>query len=115
MARFHAAYEREYTYRLNAPVEIVGLHLVAIVGIDKLGFAPPPVTGATVEAALKSVRDVDFAQEGVHRSDIYDATRLEPGMRFPGPAVIEDPGTTIVVHPGQRVTVDDWGNIHIDL
>ena len=26
---FHAAYEREYTYRLDAPVEMVGIHLVA--------------------------------------------------------------------------------------
>ena len=26
---FHVAHEREYSYRLTAPVEIVGLHLVA--------------------------------------------------------------------------------------
>jgi N-methylhydantoinase A len=34
-------------------------------------------------------------------------------MAFVGPAVIEDPGTTIVIHPGNRVEVDGFGNIHI--
>jgi len=34
-------------------------------------------------------------------------------MSFTGPAVIEDPGTTIVIQPGNPVTVDAWGNIHI--
>ena len=29
--------------------------------------------------------------------------------------VIEDPGTTIVIHPGNRVAVDGFGNIHIHL
>jgi hypothetical protein len=43
------------------------------------------------------------------------ATRLAPGMHFVGPAVIEDPGTTIVVHPGNRVSIDGYGNIHIAL
>ncbi|MBX8828128.1 hydantoinase/oxoprolinase family protein, partial [Ochrobactrum sp. SFR4] len=28
-AAFHETYEREYTYRLDAPVELVGIHLVA--------------------------------------------------------------------------------------
>ena len=35
-AAFHETYEREYTYRLAAPVEMVGLHVVATVEIGKL-------------------------------------------------------------------------------
>jgi len=65
--------------------------------------------------ALKGHRNVDYALEGVHRAAIYDGTRLEPGMTFSGPAVIEDPGTTTVVHPGSRGAVDGYGNIHIEL
>ncbi|WP_319531215.1 hypothetical protein [uncultured Cohaesibacter sp.] len=52
--------------------------------------------------------------EGVHEATIYDATKFEPGMAFDGPAIIEDPGTTIVVHPGNHVTIDEFGNTHID-
>jgi N-methylhydantoinase A len=36
-------------------------------------------------------------------------------MRFSGPAIIEDPGTTIVIHPGNEVSVDAYGNIHIEV
>ena len=34
--RFHTAYEREYTYRLDAPVEFVGAHVVAVAEVGKL-------------------------------------------------------------------------------
>jgi hypothetical protein len=28
--------------------------------------------------------------------------------------VIEEPSSTTLVHPSQRVTVDEWGNLLID-
>jgi N-methylhydantoinase A len=115
ISRFHAVYEREYTYRLDAPVEIVGLHLVASAEVGKLQLAPAPKTGATLAAARKAHRIVDYALEGAHEADIYGAERLEPGMSFAGPAVIEDPATTVVVHPGQSVSIDDYGNVHIEM
>ena len=111
--RFHAVYEREYTYRLSAPVEIVGLHLVASAEVGKLELEKQPVTGASLTAALKGRRSVDYALEGIHLADIYDADRLGPGMTLTGPAIIEDPGMTVVVHPGNPVSIDDYGNIHI--
>ena len=51
----------------------------------------------------------------MHEATIYNAEKLEPGMSFAGPAIIEDPGTTIVVHPGNRVSIDDFGNTHIEI
>jgi N-methylhydantoinase A len=91
IADFHDAYEREYTYRLDAGVEIIGLHLVAASEVGKLEIVALPRTGATLEAAIKGRRAVDYATEGVHEATIYDGTRLEPGMTVIGPAVIEDP------------------------
>jgi N-methylhydantoinase A len=114
IGRFHAVYEREYTYRLDAPVEIVGLHLVASAEVGKLHLAPAPKTGASLEYARKGRRLVDYALEGAHEADIYNAERLEPGMSFTGPAVVEDPATTVIVHPGQSASVDAYGNIHIE-
>jgi N-methylhydantoinase A len=112
---FHETYEREYTYRLDAPVEMVGIHLVASAEVGKLTMRKREATGAKAESALKGERKVDYALEGVHKAAIYDGTKLEPGMKFSGPAVVEDPGTTIVVHPGNQVEVDGYGNIHIQL
>ncbi len=112
-ADFHAAYEKEYTYRLDAPVEMVGIHLVARAEVGKLRMEPAPLGAPDAATALKGRRDVDFALEGVHASDIYDGEKLMPSMALDGPAVIEDPGTTIVVHPGDAARMDAYRNIHI--
>jgi N-methylhydantoinase A len=114
-AAFHAVYEREYTYRLDAAVEFVGLHLVARADVGKLEPMKLPRTGRALQAACKGRREVDYALEGRHAADIYDGEVLEPGMGFSGPSVIEMRGTTVLVHPNNRVHVDDYGNIHIQL
>jgi N-methylhydantoinase A len=66
-----------------------------------------------LEQTVKGRRLVDYAVDGVHEATIYDGDRLEPGMAFQGPAVIEDAGTTTVIHPGQSIEIDVYGNIHI--
>lgn len=111
---FHVTYEREYTYTLDAAVEVTGLHLIASSEVGKLDLAALPTTGASVEDAVKSRRNVDYATEGVHEATIYDGEKLEPRMSFVGPAIVEDPGTTVVIHPGNAVSIDDFGNIHIE-
>ena len=112
---FHRAYEREYTYRLDAPIEFVSLHLVAIAEVGKLAPAPLPRTGRSVQEALKGRRFVDYAASGVHEADIYNGDWLEPGQRFVGPAIVETKGSTTVVHPGNNVAVDDYGNLVISI
>lgn len=112
---FHAAYEREYTYRLSAPVEMVGIHLVARAEVGKLTMKPEELTDAPASDALKGQRDVDYALEGTHEADIYDGEKLLPGMSFTGPAIIEDSGSTVVIHPGNRVSIDAYRNIHIEI
>ncbi len=107
---FKEVYEREYTYRLDAPVEMVGIHLVAVAEVGKLSLPVREATGQDVSTAVKAVRKVDYALEGIHEATIYDGSRLEPGMAFEGPAIIEEEGTTTVVHPGNRTVVDDYGN-----
>jgi N-methylhydantoinase A len=112
---FHETYEREYTYRLQASVEMVGIHLVAAAEVGKLQMRERAATGGPASRALKGRREVDYALEGVHGADIYDGAKLEPGMKFAGPAIIEDSGATIVAHPGNRVEIDGYGNILIHI
>jgi N-methylhydantoinase A len=110
---FHSEYEREYTYRLDAPVEFVAAHVVAFAEVGKLEPAPLSTSGRGLPNARKDRRSVDFAADGVHESDIYDGDLLESGVRLEGPAVIETKGSTVVVHPGNQLTVDDYGNLII--
>jgi N-methylhydantoinase A len=113
--RFHRAYEREYTYRLDAPIELVGAHVVAIAEVGKLAPAPLPATGRSLADASKGRRAVDYATEGVHEAEIYDGELLEPGMELRGPAIVETRGSTVVVHPSNGASVDDYGNLVITL
>ncbi len=112
---FHDSYEREYTYRLDAPVEFVGGHLVAVAEVGKLTPGRLPVTGRPLADASKGARSVDYATEGIHTAEIYDGDLLEPGTSFAGPAIIETKGTTTVIHPGNEATVDAFGNLLIAL
>lgn len=112
---FHETYEREYTYRLDAPVEMVGIHLVAKAEVGKLEMRPEEIGGADASGAVKGRREVDYALEGKHQAMIYDGDKLAPGMAFNGPAIIEDSGTTVVVHPKNTVEIDAYRNIHINL
>lgn len=112
--RFGAAYEEEYTYRLDAPVEIVGLHLVATAdrGIE---LPAPVVVEELQQADAASVRSVDFDEDGVHDARIYALETLDAGMTFTGPAVAEGQGTAILVGPGCEVHLDGHRNVIIEL
>lgn len=113
LEKFHVDYEREYTYRLNAPVELICYHLIAIAEVDKLEPQKIQTSGKNVENAIKDKREVDFIEDGIHLATIYAAEELDPGMKFSGPAIIEEAGTTIVIPPGLPCQVDDYGNYHI--
>lgn len=110
---FHDNYEREYTYRLDSPIDLVSFHVVATAEVGKLRPEKLKPTGRRIEETEKGRRQVDFTDDGIHESIIYHGDLLEPGMTFTGPAVIEESGTTIVVLPGMPVHVDEYGNIHI--
>ena len=44
---------------------------------------------------------------------IYDGHRLVPGNALEGPAVVELDTTTVVVHPGQTLGMDPYGNFEL--
>ncbi len=113
--RFHQHYEREYTYRLEAPVELVCYHLIALAEIDKLNPEKHPKTGLKIEETVKGKREVDFVENGTHEAVIYDGNVFEPGMSLQGPAIIEESGATLIVPPNFACYIDDYGNYRLNL
>jgi N-methylhydantoinase A len=66
--------------------------------------------------ALKGERDVYFEEERKFVSTrVYDFTKMQPGIEFDGPAILETPVTTIVVNPNDRAAMDEYFNIRIHL
>jgi N-methylhydantoinase A len=108
--RFHDLHEQLYTFRQPSPIEFVNFRLTG------LGAVPKPelrrvASNGRIEGALKGTRDVDFDELGRHESRIYERERLGAGAELEGPAVIEEPAASTVVFPGQRLTVDEFGNL----
>lgn len=115
VAGFHNRHEREYTFRLDNEVELVNYHVVLISEVEKQSLSQKAVTGRRVEDCRKGGRRVDFDEHGTHLADIYDLALLEPGMSLRGPAIVEEPVTTLVLTPGRAAVMDDFGNLHIEL
>ncbi|MEM7532917.1 MAG: hydantoinase/oxoprolinase family protein [Chloroflexota bacterium] len=107
---FHATYEREYTYRLDAPVELVTFHVIAFAKVDKLLPQPLPSPDGTMKDTVKGQRLVDYLEDGIHEATIYDGAQMSVGMSFVGPAVVEEADTTVVIPPGMVCEADRYGN-----
>jgi N-methylhydantoinase A len=110
---FHTNYEREYTYRLAAPVELVTFHLIAMAEVDKLKPQKSPQSEDALEDAVKGEREVDYLEAGIHKAIIYNGDDLAPGMHFTGPAIIEEAETTVVIPPNMSCHVDEYENYQI--
>lgn len=108
---FHAAHEQLYTFRLDTGVEIVNLRLTGLGVLHKPELRKLETTDADASAALKGRRRVHFDSEGAQEALIYQRERLGAAVEVPGPAIIEETGSTTVIAPSQRVVVDDFGNL----
>jgi N-methylhydantoinase A len=111
--RFHAEHDRVYGFSApGEPVEVVSLRLTTVGRIDK----PPRrrLDPARGEPVPKQRRDVFFAEaRGFIDCPIHDRYALGAGATLAGPAVIEELDSTVVVHPGYGVEVDEIGNLVI--
>jgi N-methylhydantoinase A len=66
------------------------------------------------EDATRMKRPIYWAEsKKIVESPIYDGSRLDPGNKILGPAVVEVTATSIVVHPDQVFMVDAYGNFEI--
>lgn len=112
--RFHALHEQHYTFRLTSPIEFVNFHLTAFGTVEKPKLPRLRGTG-TARAAVKGRREVDFDVHGRATAPVYERAGLAPKATVRGPAIIEEPAATTVVFPGQRVEVDGFGNLIIEV
>ena len=115
LSRFHKTHEHFYTFSLpDTPAEIVNLHLVAYGQLTKPALQTIPEQKGDISAALKEVRRVFFSEDGWQDTPIYDRAKLGWGAKAQGPLVVEEPTTATVVCPGQKLTVDRYGNLIVE-
>ncbi|MBO8142565.1 MAG: hydantoinase/oxoprolinase family protein [Firmicutes bacterium] len=112
-ARFHELHEQAYTFRLDSPVELVNFHVSAVcqeTPVDVEALAP----AFSGDGSPKGRRNVLFEGTGWVSCPVYERANLVPDRAVEGPAIIEEPTSTAVVHPGQRARVDELGNILVE-
>jgi N-methylhydantoinase A len=90
---------------------ITELGLIATADKVKPVLVRRPLGKTDPSAAHKGVREAYLGGRW-HKADLYEMDRLQPGNEVSGPAIIEHPATTLVVHPQDRVTVDEWTLLH---
>jgi len=117
---FHDAHEMAYGFRAkDEPVELVNLRLTTIGKIVRPQMRKLNSIGTDIFVAFKGERPVYFAEnsgeKGVVQTPVYDRSKLPAGAVFEGPAIIEEPDCTTVIHPAWTVTVDEFGNLEIEL
>ncbi|MGI5156158.1 hydantoinase/oxoprolinase family protein [Microbispora sp. CA-102843] len=109
--RFHAEHERLYGYGYRDDsrhaVEWVNLRVSGIGPITRPKIARRP--RQEDEPSPVATRDVYYEQWG--RTVIYRRGDLGAGAVVRGPAVVEEYGSTLPVHPGFTATMDDYGNL----
>lgn len=111
--RFVGLYEQSFghgTAVTEAGVEILTFHVVSTTRHAPLVLKESPLQGHGPGAALAGTRPV-FFDGGFVETPIYEHSRLAPGNRVSGPAIIEGANTTLALHPGQEITVDVFRNL----
>jgi N-methylhydantoinase A/oxoprolinase/acetone carboxylase beta subunit len=114
--RFHETYSRTYGYSSEGdPIEGVTWKLVVRSPTEE---TPLHTAGHTVEPGdpYRGTREAYFERSGgFTECDIYDRRRLAPDDALDGPAIVEAPNSTTVIPPGDHATVDEYGNLIIDI
>jgi N-methylhydantoinase A len=121
-AAFHAAHRGLYGYDFagdpSQQVEWVNLRVSGIGPITRPeirrlnGSSARDRARARPHADDPDSRPVCFdADQGYVETAVLWRTDLAPGTTVDGPAIIEEYGSTVPVHPGFTATVDDFGNL----
>jgi N-methylhydantoinase A len=113
-AAFHAEHRVLYGYDFrddnSQQVEWVNLRVSAIGPIRRPELRTLPRRDSDAQLACTGVRQVCF-DDVYLETPLYWREELAPGDVLSGPAIVEEFGATVPLHPGFTATVDDFGNL----
>jgi N-methylhydantoinase A len=111
---FDAAYRETYGRLLqNGTRRIINLRTAVTGKRPRFDLSTLAPEGGSTEAALKGRRRVHFG-EAWHETRIYDRLALPVGAEVRGPAILEQPDTTVLIEPELVGRIDSFGNTIIE-
>jgi N-methylhydantoinase A len=117
LAEFHTIHEQMYAFKqIDYPTEVMNLRLDLIGVRDVWRPQSEAFREENPAEALKERRPVYFLDAGGFVDcAVYDGNKMQPGYLVAGPAVIEEPATTVVVFPNQEAMVDQYRTYVIEV
>jgi acetone carboxylase beta subunit len=117
IAEFERLYERIYARAAKYPqagYEILEVGMVAFAEKIRPKLRAEPTAGPDPhEGARKGDRRCWW--EGQARATpVFELSELRPGNTVAGPAIVEDPTTTLVVPPRRRVRIDEYRTLWLE-
>ncbi|MGI9334042.1 MAG: hydantoinase/oxoprolinase family protein, partial [Gammaproteobacteria bacterium] len=110
---FHEAHERQYGFASGVEeIQFVNLK------VKTVGTLPSPAIARLEHkdrGAARHTRHTVFDRGETVVTPVYRRDDLAPEQIVDGPAIIEQLDSTVIVFPGDRLTVDPWGNLVIRL
>ncbi len=111
-ARFSAQHSKEYGFGLDAPIELVNLHVTGVVIASKPSVRELSNDGRSLTKSFKEEREVYWGSDFV-KTKVYERGLLPSLARIDGPAIIEEPTTTTLVRSGYAAKSDKYGNLEL--
>ncbi|WP_367109949.1 hydantoinase/oxoprolinase family protein [uncultured Psychrobacter sp.] len=112
---FHKRHKELYTYdEKDSAVELVNVEVSVIGKVEKPSLPTLDAQSGTVEDAKIDAREMihDHSYEWVN-TPIYDGTQFGAGAVIKGPALIEEPTTTIVIKPNWQADLHQSGTYRL--
>jgi N-methylhydantoinase A/oxoprolinase/acetone carboxylase beta subunit len=109
---FTALYAERYGRMLTGlPIEATTWRIEARGPEGRVRLAPLPTGDPNPANAQTGIRTVFYAtpEPGFLDTPVYDRTRLSPGTHLSGPAIVEEPAATAVLHPNDHAEVTPYG------
>jgi N-methylhydantoinase A len=115
--RFDGVYEKLYgrTYP-DSEVEFINFKVRASLPERLLQLPKLEKKKRSLHQAIKGKRPAysPVARDFIPYT-VYDRYKLFPAVKFPGPAIIEEKESTVIVGEDASVSVDDFGFLWIDI
>jgi N-methylhydantoinase A len=113
-SRFYVEHEKNYGHFMpGEPTQFVSFRVTARGVIPKLQLEKIRHQRQKETSSILGHRPVHFDAEAPITTAVYDRTRLWPGDRIKGPAVIEQMDSTTLIFPEDEAEIDDFFNIII--
>ena len=112
---FNSEHKRLYGHcKTNEPTEIVTLRTTIVGAMPRPKPKRVAISGYA-EIALKGERQVYFPEkEGFIDCPVYERSMLPSGPSLEGPCIIEEMDSTEIVNPGQKASIDQYGNVLVE-